>query len=271
MIVGVDIGGTKTLVAVFAENGKLLKEVRFETSRNYDDFLTNLKIHATPLEVSKAKLACVAVPGLIDREKGIVKGLGNLPWKDKYIRHDVSEALGIKTVHIENDSKLAGLAEVRALGKKYSRAYYITLSTGIGGTLLINGKIADQVIDGEVGKVPLMHRGKLVHWEEFASGRAFFNAYKKRADEVEDPKIWEEFSHYIGAGISMICAIYQVEAIIFGGGLGQHLEKYKLHLKPYVSTYLHPTISHPQHLLKAKYGDESVIYGCYQYAKDHLA
>jgi glucokinase len=271
MIIGVDIGGTKTLLAVFAENGKLLKEVRFETSRSYDEFLTDLKKHADTLETNKAKIACVAVPGLLDRKRGVVESLGNLPWKDKHIKHDISVALGIKDVYIENDSKLAGLGEVRVLEKQYPRVYYITLSTGIGGTLLINGKIAQEIINGEIGMVPMLHEGKIMRWEDFASGRAFFEKYNAKAIDTDDAKVWEEFSQNIGLGIAMICCIYQVDAIIFGGGLGQHVEKFKPFLKPYVSTYLHSTIKQPQALTKAYYGDESVIYGCYEYAKDHLA
>jgi predicted NBD/HSP70 family sugar kinase len=271
MIIGVDIGGTKTYVACFAENGKLLNEVRFETNRDYDSFLQDLKKHARSIDSNKAKVACAAVPGLIDRKNGVLKALGNLPWKDRYIQNDLAEALGIKDVYIENDSKLAGLAEVRRLAEKYSRAYYVTISTGIGGTLLINGKIAQEVIDGEVGKVPFPHNDKLVHWEDFASGRAFVERYGSKAEDVNDQEVWEEFAKDIGLGISMICTIYQVEAIIFGGGLGQHLEKYKPYLKPYVSDYLHDTIAKPSSLTAAKYGDESVIYGCYEYAKDRLA
>jgi len=271
MIIGVDIVGTKTLLAVFTQSSKLLKEVRFETNRDYDQFLIDLKKHADSLETSKAKIACAAVPGLIDRKRGVVESLGNLPWKDKHIKHDISVALGIKNVYIENDSKLAGLGEVRRLGKDYRRVYYITLSTGIGGTLLINGKIAQEVINGEVGMVPMLHEGKIVRWEDFASGRAFFEKYGKKAVDVDDAIIWEDFAQNIGLGLAMICCIYQVEAIIFGGGLGQHIEKFQDYLRPYVSTYLHTTIKQPEALLKAQYGDESVIYGCYEYAKDHLA
>jgi len=270
MIIGVDIGGTKTLLACFAENGKMLKEVRFGTDSNYDKFLKDLARHAKSIETSKAKIACVAVPGLLDRVNGRLIALGNLPWINKNIVDDLRLALGIKQISIENDSKLAGTAEAHNVSEKYSRVYYITLSTGIGGTLVIEGKLADQVIDGEIGMVPVLHDGAMTKWEDIASGRAFYEKYKQRAADVDDPKIWEEFSHNIGFGISMICCIYQVDAIIFGGGLGKHLAKFKQYLTPYVSTYLHSTIRRPQALLTTHYGDNSVIYGCYEYAKDQL-
>ncbi|HMS31527.1 MAG TPA: ROK family protein [Candidatus Saccharibacteria bacterium] len=270
MIIGVDIGGTKTLISVFTESGKLLNEVRLATNHNYDKFLQELAAQARQLETSKAKIACVAVPGRIDRKTGVVKRLGNLPWRDKPIRDDVAKALNISSVYIENDSKLAGLGETRALQHKYERVYYITLSTGIGGTLIVNRNIAQEVIDGEVGMVPFMHEGKMTKWEDFSSGRAFFEKYGQKAVDVDDPLIWEEFAQNIGPGIAMICCIYQVEAIIFGGGLGQHLEKFAQFLTPFINN-LPDTITKPQDLVKAHYADESVIYGCYSYAKDKLA
>lgn len=274
MIIGVDIGGTKTLVACFAENGTLLREIKFETNHNYETFLKDLTKHAQEVETSKGKVACIAVPGLLDREAGKLKSLGNLPWKDRYIAHDAAEALGISRTFIENDSKLAGLAEGRYLrkSKPYKRIYYMTISTGIGGALLIDGKLADQVIDGEIGMVPVEDDlKKIVRWEDIASGRAFFTKYGQKAADVEDPKVWEEFSKQIGFGVAMVCCIYQIDAIIFGGGLGQHLPKFKKYLKPYVSTYLHTTINQPKELAIVHYGDDSVIYGCYQYGKDKLS
>ncbi len=271
MIIGVDIGGTKTYLACFAENGKLLKEVRFETNRNYDEFLEDFERQAKLLETYKAKIACIAVPGLIDREKGVVFSLGNLPWKDKYIKHDLAKILGISKVYIENDSKLAGLAEARAVLKDYTRIFYLTISTGIGGALLVNGKLIRELIDMEVGKMPLSNNGKELAWEEFASGRAFVNKYGKKAIDIKDESIWEEFAEGVNQGLGIICANYQVEAIIFGGGLGQHVNKFKKYIMPYLETTLHPIVVRPQALLSTQYRGQSVVYGCYEYAKDKLA
>ena len=270
MIIGVDIGGTKTYIACFAENGKLLNEVRFETSRNYKDFLADIHAHALKLETKKAKIACVAVPGLIDREKGIVRNLGNLPWKDEYIQKDISEALGIKAVHIENDSKLAGLAEARYISDQYSRTFYITISTGIGGALITNGELVESLMDMEIGKMPLQYKGTTLAWEDFASGRAFVERYKQKAVDTHDDTIWEEFAQSINVGIGVICANFQVDAVVFGGGLGQYLGRFKQHIEPYLKKNLHPIIKQPKALLSTHFRGQSVIYGCYEYAKDKL-
>lgn len=271
MIVGVDIGGTKTLLALFAENGKLLKEARFETSHNYDDFLKDLETHARTFETEKAKIACVAVPGLLDRERGVVSSLGNLPWKDKYIQHDASKALNIKKIYIENDSKLAGLAEARYILGRYTRVFYLTLSTGIGGALVIDGKLVKDLEDMEIGKSPLPFKGKPLAWEEFASGRAFYERCGKKAVDVDDEKIWQEFAEGVNLGLGMICSIFQAEAIVFGGGLGQRLNRFQKYIQPYLAKNLHPNVRQPKSLLSTHYRGQSVIYGCYHYAKDKLA
>ena len=234
MIIGVDIGGTKTYIASFAENGKLLKEVRFETNHDYSEFLKDLEHHARTLETGKAKIACVAVPGLISRSEGRVLSLGNLPWKDRYIKHDVSLALSLKNVYIENDSKLAGLAEARYILESYPRTFYLTISTGIGGALVVNGKLVSALKDMEIGKIPLDNNGAVRAWEDFASGRSFVEKYGKQAVDIEDDAIWKEYSQLICRGLGIICASFQVDAVIFGGGLGQHLSKFKKYLMPYL-------------------------------------
>jgi predicted NBD/HSP70 family sugar kinase len=270
MIIGVDIGGTKTAVASFTESGKLLEEKRFETPKDYDDFLKMLELVANRLEVGKAKVACVAVPGFISRKEGVVFHLGNLPWQNKSIRRDISEILGIP-VYIENDSKLAALSEARIVKNEFSRVLYITLSTGINSGLVINGELSIDVIDSETGKMPLMHEGKYMAWEDFASGRAFYNKYGQKAVDVEDDEIWKEYSNTVNAGLGVVCAAYQPEAIIFGGGLGQRLRKFKPYLEEYLKANLHPLIRQPKALLSTHYRGQSVIYGCYSYAKDKLA
>ena len=268
MIIGVDIGGTKTYIAKFTQSGKLLEGKRFETPQDYDEFLSTLAKHALTLESNKAKIACVAVPGFLIRDKGIVLNLGNLPWQNMPIRRDLSEALGIN-VCIENDSKLAALAEAKNIIDKFSRVLYITISTGIGTALVINGRLSQDNIDSELGKIPLQHDKKIIAWEDFASGRAFFERYKQKAVDVEDQKIWKEFSGFVNSGLGIACAAYQPQVIIFGGGLGQYLNRFKPYLKEYIDEHLHPIVMRPE-LTSTHYRSQSVIYGCYHYAKEKL-
>lgn len=271
MIIGVDIGGTKTLLACFAENGKLLKEVRFETNPDYQEFLKDLEHHARALETAKAKIACVAVPGLIDRKKGMAISLGNLSWRDVSIKQDVQQALSLKNIVIENDSKLAGLAEARHILHDYSRVFYLTISTGIGGAFVVDGKLVPSLKDMEIGKMPLEYSGKVIAWEDFASGRTFLEKFGKKAVDVEDEKTWEEYAPLLNKGLGIICATFQPDAIVFGGGLGQHSSRFSKYLPVYLEQNLHSNVRRPRAFLSTHHRSQSVIYGCYEYAKDHLA
>jgi glucokinase len=272
MIIGVDIGGTKTLLAVFAENGKLLKEVRFETSRDYDTFLADLKRRADSLETTKAKVACVAVPGAVDREEGKILGLGNLPWKDVYIQHDAANALGVASVCIENDANLAGLAEARALAKPSPLVVYITLSTGIGSGIIVNNKLIPELNGSEAGQMLVRDSDGTAHrWETFASGQALVALTGKRADELTDKKLWNQYVVKVCLGLQPTISTLRPQKVILGGGVGAQLEKFHGMLVDQLEALNHSrTYTNPE-ILGAHYGENSVIYGCYEYAKDHLA
>lgn len=271
MIVGVDIGGTKTLVAALTQSGEISREVSFATPADYDAFLDELQLHANKISVQPTAI-CAGVPGLLNRSSGIVHSLGNLPWVEKPIAQDIAKAFGVSSALIENDSKLAGLSEVRSLRPTPKRALYITVSTGIGGALVVNGRLSDDVIDMELGKAPLMFEGTLQHWEDFASGRAFFAAYGKQGDDVgDDPALWDRYvADRLGPGIAVACSYLQVDTIILGGGLGHHSSHFSQYLEAYLDQALHAIVARPKKIVSARHGKNAVIYGCYEYAKDRI-
>jgi len=272
MIIGVDIGGTKTLVAEFSNTGSILRERRFATPKHYDDFIHDLGNVVEKLELKNVEAVCVAVPGLIDRRAGVVKALGNLDWRDKHIRKDIKHLFDTEHIYIENDSKLAGLSEVRALSEAPDRTLYLTVSTGIGGALLLGRNLVSEMIDMELGKSPFWFNGELTHWEDFASGRAFADAYGKQGDEVDDDTLWQRYvQERLGPGVAVACSYLQVDTIIFGGGLGHHSNHFSSFLSAYLDERLHAIVNRPTKILSAKHGKNAVIYGCYEYANDRLA
>jgi predicted NBD/HSP70 family sugar kinase len=272
MIIGIDVGGTKTLVAVFAENGKLLNQVRFETNHNYELFLQDLKEHSRIFETQKAKIACAAIPGALDTVEGTVKCLGNLPWKNEHIVRDFSKILGIKKVYIENDANLAALAEARALPKPENLVLYITLSTGIGSGIILKNKLLPELAGSEAGQMIIHdHEGNETRWEDLASGKALVKNTGKRADELEDSKLWQEYAKKVSMGLQPVISTLQPQKIVLGGGVGIHLGKFKARLTEELEklNYLH--LYETPKIVKAHYGEMSVIHGCYEYAKDKLA
>ena len=174
MFAAVDIGGTKTLVAVFDAHGKIVEQVKFPTPKEYDNFKIELAKTVANLSTKEFLRAVVAVPGRVDRKRGIGISLGNLGWKNVDIQSD-AEIVFHTPVLVENDAKLGGLSEALLVKNKYREVLYITISTGIGVGLIVDGKIDADLGDGGGRSMILEHKGKIIPWEEFSSGRAIFS------------------------------------------------------------------------------------------------
>lgn len=262
----IDIGGTKTLIAVFDPNGNKMEEVKFATSEDYQQFLKDLTDNVAQLSTKQLLGFVVAVPGLLDRENGVVKALGNLPWRNKPIRDDISSIVHTP-VTIENDSRLAGLGAAQPLKSTFKNILYLTVSTGIGGALISDGQIVKPLEDMEVGKIPVMFDGKIQHWEDFAAGRAVVTNYGKRASEIDDSEAWQEIGQKLAYGTAIISSTIQPDVIVFGGGVGQFADKFIPTIQAYMDDHLHPIAKHPE-MVTAQHPEETVINGCIIMALD---
>lgn len=266
---GIDIGGTKTLVVVFDKDGSITLQEKIETSSNYEDFLKKIEKIVADLSTN-TNIACgLATPGIVDRESGIVNSFGaNVDWRDKKIGEDISQVIGNIPVIIENDAKAAGLAEAGALVGQYESVLYLTVSTGIGGALLKNGQLVKEVRDAEMGHIQLEYEGRTQTWESFASGKAIFERYGKRASDIDSEQQWQEIGERIGYGLAVCCDIMQPQAVVFGGGAGQHADKFTKYTANYLDKHLQAAVKRPV-LLPPKYADNSAIHGCFLLLKQH--
>lgn len=265
---GIDLGGSKTLVAVFDDSGKIIAQKKFETNKNYDAFIKDVEKNVEEISTNTNIACAVAVPGLLSRDTGIVHALGNLDWRNKLIRDDIAKAVNAPVI-IENDARVGGLAEAGELIEDYDRVLYLTISTGIGGALIKNGEIVKELEDSEMGKIPLLYEGKIQHWEDFAGGRDIVNRYGKRASDIDSFEQWKEIGERIAYGVAICCSILQPQAIVFGGGVGQSADKFKDHVKNYLLEHLHAIARQPEAILTAKFGENSVINGCFTLLKHH--
>jgi predicted NBD/HSP70 family sugar kinase len=264
MYVGIDIGGTKTLVASLSETGELLESRRFPTNRDYDQFLQDLSDNIGQLHPgSRYDAGAAGIPGLLDRQAGTVQVLGNLPWRDKPIRNDISRLLDGIPMLTENDARLAGLSEAQLIKDTYSRVLFFTVSTGLGGALVENGRIVTALQDMEAGKMPLMYDGKLMIWEDFAGGRAVVERFHVQAKDITDPEQWREIGEKLGYGLAATCSVLQPEVIVLGGSVGAFADKYESYVMDYLKQHLHPIVRQPKAVLAAQRPGEAVLYGCY--------
>lgn len=265
MYLAIDIGGTKTLVASLTNEGVIAEQIRFETPKSYVDFIDILAETIAQLEAKEFVACGVGAPGKIDREKGAVVAFGNLPWKNIPIQADIKK-IARCPVAVDNDANLAGLSEAMLLKDKYNRVLYVTVSTGIGTGFIVNQAINPALADSEGGHLLLEHNGKLMRWEDFASGKAIVKRYGKRAHDITDDTTWKHIARDLAVGFIDLIAVAQPEVIVIGGGVGNYLERYKKHLVEILKRYEMPMVQIPP-MLQAKRPEEAVIYGCYDLAK----
>jgi predicted NBD/HSP70 family sugar kinase len=269
MYLAVDIGGTKTLLACFDKSGKVTEQVKFPTPHDYGAFLADLQHSIDKLAVKDFQKAAVAVPAKLDRDRGIAIAFGNLDWEYIPIEADIERIVNCPVL-IENDAKLAGLSEALLVKDEFNKVLYVTISTGIGGALIIDGIIDPRFADMEVGQILLEHQGKLRDWEDFASGRAIQKKYSKRVSDIpdEDEQAWYGIARNIAIGLIDLMATLTPEVVILGGGVGAHLDKFKDRLVEELKIYENPMFTIPP-IRQAVRSEEAVIYGCYELIKQH--
>lgn len=264
MYLGIDIGGTKTLVACLDNQGVIKESHKFPTPHVYTQFLKELAVNVANFSTSKFIACGVAAPGSIDRTHGIAKDFGNLPWHDVPLQADVQNMLSVPVV-LDNDANLAGLSEAIRI-PQYDCVLYVTISTGIGTGIITHRTIDPEFADSEGGHIILEHKGKLTTWESFASGQAIVKRFGKRADQIDDPKIWKVIVRDIALGLYDLIAFIQPDAVILGGGVLSNFDKFDDLLLKELRHYQTPLTPIPP-IMKAQQPEEAVVYGCYELAK----
>jgi glucokinase len=262
MYLGIDIGGTKTLVACFDNDGNINQKIKFPTPRDYTDFIPELKKAIDNFNVQDFKAVGIGVPGTIDRQRGVSISQPNLPWKNAELAPDISKLIASPAI-LENDANLAGLSEA-LLHKEADVTVYITVSTGIGIGVISSGKLSKTMINSEGGHMILPHNGKLEEWEKFASGHAFYEHFGKYGSDVpaSDTKTWGYFARNLSLGFHEIIAMIEPDLIIIGGSMGEHFNKYHNLLELELDKLSIPIVKRPQ-IIQASRPDDAVVYGCY--------
>ena len=270
MYLAVDVGATKTLLALFSKAGKISKRLKFATSHDYSKFKADLKLNIQKLGPNEVMAAAIGMPGLIDHKTGMsIDAGGNLPWQKINLRNDLQKILPKAKVFIHNDAKLAALSEAILYHEKYKRIMYLTLSTGIGGGVIVDNHIDDDYLNFEPGRMRFELEGKNQKWEDFASGKSLSARYGKLAAEIDDIAIWKQYAHVLALGFEELLPTVQPDLIIIGGGAGAHLEKFINYLINELKNIKDPLVPLAE-IVKAKHPEEAVIYGCYEYIHQNL-
>lgn len=265
MYVGIDIGGTKILVATLDDQGIIQQQHRFPTPPKYEDLLENLRQVRQSLEVQTYRAGGIGIPGSLDRENGISLTSPNVPWRNASIKDDCAEIFGCPFV-VENDANLAALSEAM-LHKDRAAVLYFTISTGIGTGFIRNQQIEPTLLKIEGGHMVLPNNdGKLEDWENFASGRAIYKHLGKKAAEITDEADWKWIARNLSLGFFNNIAILQPDLVVVGGSVGAYFDHYGGYLVEELKQYEIPIVPIPE-IIGARRPEQAVIYGCYDLAK----
>jgi len=247
VLIGIDWGGTFLKTGVFSLDGKLLKKDRFSSdrfkeSRYFLDCIVNfVEGVSKKYAVQSIGIGC---PGIVNPQKGLIYYLPNIPgWKNYNLKQNLFYRLR-KPLYIENDAKVAALAEYRCRHSDAGKTViYLTLGTGVGGAVFIAGKLLQsQCSTAELGHVPLHIHGKKCSCggrgcvETFLGNTHLVQEYRKlkKITQLVTPediylaakkkdaaalKVWKNFGTTLGVYCAGLVNIFNPELIIIGGGL----------------------------------------------------
>lgn len=262
--IGVDVGGTNVKIALVDLSGEISYSKIFPTraEMGYEYTITSMKEAISTLlkETNNTKETIEGIgfgfPGQIDYKKGIVRLSPNIPgWSEVSITTEIEKEFGIPT-RVDNDVNCAALGELHfGAGVGCENIVCITVGTGIGAGIIINGKLVRGASNaaGEIGHIKLsMHDGPLCGCgdrgclEAFASGPAIVamaeeyikggksTKYREMAEDGITPhivaeaanqgdavaqKIFAIIGEYIGLGLASVVNVLNPEKIIIGGGV----------------------------------------------------
>lgn len=268
MLVAVDTGGTKTLIALFGQDGRVRETIKLPTPKNEHEYVTlikdTLQKNFAGIEVTTV---VIALPGIV--KNGVAIWCNNLKWKNFDAGNAFKGVLGKAPVLIENDANLAGLAEARALKPIPTSVLYVTISTGIGTGILTNGHIDLGLRYSEGGRTVVEFDGNMQEWEQFASGKAIYKHFGTYARDITEEASWNQIADRISRGLLAMIPVIQPDVIVIGGSIGTYFKQYSQELHRILDSKLPPHITTPQ-LTQATHPEEAVVYGCYYYALDLL-
>lgn len=300
-VFGVDIGGTTVKMGLFEADGKLVDkwEIPTRTANNGEAILPDVaeSIKKTMQEkaIQKDEVVGVGVgvPGPVDAD-GVVHVAVNLGWGVFSISDTLSGLLDGMAVKAGNDANVAALGEMwKGGGQGYKNMVAVTLGTGVGGGIIINGEILSGAVGagGEIGHIHVeddetdvcgcKNQGCL---EQYASATGVVRLAKRKL-ECDEPSvlrdgelsakavfdavkagdkvaIWiaEQFGYYLGKGLAAVAGVVNPEAFVIGGGVSKAGEVLFEYIKPYYEKYVFHASRDVEFKL-ATLGNDAGIYG----------
>ncbi len=304
---GIDLGGTNIKAGVLTQNNELVATVSLPTNstRGWQAVVADMAKTAK-LAAEKANVpleACsgcgVGCPGTVDQNSGVVIYSNNLEWENVPLAEKLNELLGLK-IKITNDANCAALGEcVCGAAKGTQSAVLVTLGTGVGGGVIMDGKLFEGGVGAiELGHIQLVDEGELCTcgrkgcFESYASATALIRMAKQSAKQNPDSllyanwqannaqmngripfdaaqsgdetakKVVEQYINYLGKGITDLVNIFRPEVVLLSGGICAQGEVLTVPLQTYVQAHTFASKQLPAPQIKiATLGNDAGIVG----------
>lgn len=306
--IGVDLGGTNISAGVIDDKleiigrGKLKTNCPREAELILADVTKAVELAAADAGIGMKDVVSIGIgtPGSVNKTTGYIEYANNLDF-DKVPAKQILEARLKKTVYLDNDANCAALGEaVAGVGRGVSSFVAITLGTGVGSGIVLDGKIVTGVNDGagEMGHMVIVADGERCTcgrrgcWERYASATALIQQTKDAMHHDMDSKMWElvggdinrvsgrtsfdamragdktakkvvdKYIFYLAVGITNIVNALQPEIICIGGGIGHEKENLLVPLRKYVARERYSIHADRQtEILSAQLGNDAGIIG----------
>jgi glucokinase len=302
-VAGIDIGGTKIALALADEEGRIVEGARFpaRTAERGPHAIIEEALAEIERMLGRtgARLAAVGIGcgGPLDRRRGLILSPPNLPgWDEFPVVELVEERLGVPAL-LDNDANAAALGEHRhGAGRGYRHLVYITISTGIGGGVIVRGELVHGVYDGagEVGHMTVLPggpgcgcggRGCL---EALCSGTSIARRARERlaaggasslaslgagrvtaqavaeaarAGDALASQLWDETIEYLAVGVGNVFNVLAPEAVVIGGGVSGAGEQLFGPLRERVRARARMLPPGLINILQASLGGDSALHG----------
>lgn len=261
--IGIDLGGTFIKGGIVNENGEILicDKTPTEVEKGDKGVAANIAHLAKDLldrqgiDISEVEGLGIGSPGMIDSAEGNVVYANNLGWENFRICDELSRLLGGIKVKIGNDANVAALGEVKfGAARNYNSAVMITLGTGVGGGIVIDGKLVEGNMGAgaELGHIVIVKGGEQCScgrrgcFEAYSSATALIRDTKRTMEEHPDSKMWEigsldkvsgktvfdyapvdayakavvdSYIEHLACGLINYANIFRPEVILLGGGV----------------------------------------------------
>jgi glucokinase len=259
--IGIDFGGTSLKTGVVRDGEIIAKGSVIPTKQDGD---VESLIGAIVQEIERlcqlypeAQSVGFGLPGIINPVEGIVLNLTNVKgWKNIRLRDTISSRTGLVT-NLENDAKAMAYAEWKhGAGQNLPNVVCVTLGTGIGGALILNGRLhrGATMVAGEIGQASIDYKGKdfvygnkgaleayVGHWRISERAKEIYEAAgRKLSDEAASPKklseaadagdpeaiaLWADVGLKLGVGLSNLVWLVNPNRIVIGGGVAKAGER----------------------------------------------